>query len=446
MAASLNPALKPFWKERARNRVLYGGRASSKSWDAAGVAIARANYMKTRFLCVRQFQNKIEESVYALLKIQIERFGLSDQFTILNNKIIHNTTGSEFLFYGLWRHIGEIKSIESVDVLWSEESHLLNKEQWEILEPTIRKEGSECWFIFNPNLVTDFVWRRFVVNPPPNTVVRKINYDENPFLSSTMLGIIEAAKQESIDDYNHIYLGEPKAENEYAVIKRSHIVAAIDAHIKLGIEPTGERSGSLDVADQGTDLNAFAARKGILLDHVEAWSGQGGDIYKTVQKAFMLCDNLGIDSFCYDADGLGAGVRGDARIINETRTNPLLAIPYRGSAGVYRPDQCVIEPRKNKDTFANAKAQSWWHLRILFQNTYRAVVEGMTFNPDDIISISSKIDNLENLVTELSQPIYEVNNAGKFVVDKAPEGTDSPNKADAVMMVFAPMLRQLLIK
>lgn len=236
------------------------------------------------------------------------------------------------------------------------------------------------------------------------------------------------------------------ASKEGIIIPSAWVQAAIDAHIKLGIEPTGERSGSLDVADQGTDLNAFAARKGILLDYVEAWSGQGGDIYKTVQKAFRLCDELGIDSFCYDADGLGAGVRGDARIINEDRESPLLAIPFRGSAGVFRPDQSMVEPRKNKDTFANAKAQSWWHLRILFQNTYRAVVEGMEYKPDDIISISSKIADLGGLISELSQPTYDVNNAGKFIVDKAPEGTRSPNKADAVMMVFAPMLRQLLIR
>ena len=77
------------------------------------------------FLCVRQLQNKIEESVYSLLKIQIERFGLQDNFRILDNKIINKVTGSEFLFYGLWRHITEIKSIESIDVLWSEESHAL---------------------------------------------------------------------------------------------------------------------------------------------------------------------------------------------------------------------------------------------------------------------------------------------------------------------------------
>jgi phage terminase large subunit len=99
--AGLNPVLKDFWKTPARNRVLYGGRASSKSWDAAGVAIARAQYTKTRFLCTRQFQNKIEQSVYTVLKTQIERFGLNDKFRILDNKIICITTGSEFVFYEL---------------------------------------------------------------------------------------------------------------------------------------------------------------------------------------------------------------------------------------------------------------------------------------------------------------------------------------------------------
>ncbi|EJD1357995.1 PBSX family phage terminase large subunit, partial [Salmonella enterica] len=36
---TLNPALRNFWTTQARNKVLYGGRSSSKSWDAAGFAI-----------------------------------------------------------------------------------------------------------------------------------------------------------------------------------------------------------------------------------------------------------------------------------------------------------------------------------------------------------------------------------------------------------------------
>ena len=78
--ATLNPCLKSFWEAPARGRVLYGGRISSKSWDAAGFAIFLASNFRVRFLCTRQFQNKIAESVYTLLKIQIERFGLRGEF------------------------------------------------------------------------------------------------------------------------------------------------------------------------------------------------------------------------------------------------------------------------------------------------------------------------------------------------------------------------------
>jgi phage terminase large subunit len=110
--------------------VLYGGRSSSKSWDAAGFAIFLAQAFTVKFLCARQFQNKIEESVYTLLVATIDRYGLRDQFRILESKIIHRRTGSEFIFYGLWRHINEIKSLEGVDICWLEEAHALTPEQW----------------------------------------------------------------------------------------------------------------------------------------------------------------------------------------------------------------------------------------------------------------------------------------------------------------------------
>jgi phage terminase large subunit len=235
MPPSLNPALRDFWKQPARNRVLYGGRDSSKSWDAAGFAVFLAQSCKMRFLCARQFQNKIEESVYTLLKIQIERFGLQANFLVLDNKIICRSTGSEFVFYGLWRSIGEIKSLEGIDVLWIEEAHALTQEQWEILEPTIRKEGSQIWVIFNPKLVTDFVYRKFVTGTPANTVKRKINYDENPFLSDTSRKVIEDLKEKDYDRFLHIYEGQPLQDDETAVIRRSWLQAALDAHLTLDI-------------------------------------------------------------------------------------------------------------------------------------------------------------------------------------------------------------------
>ncbi|WEX75245.1 phage terminase large subunit [Sinorhizobium numidicum] len=60
-----------------------------------------------------------------------------------------------------------------------------------------------------PQLTTDLVYRRFVTNTPPDTIKRQINYYENPFLSSTILKVIEAKRKEDEDEYRHIYLGEP---------------------------------------------------------------------------------------------------------------------------------------------------------------------------------------------------------------------------------------------
>ena len=54
------------------------------------------------------------------------------------------------MFYGLNRHIDEIKSMEGIDICWIEEAHNLTREQWEILNPTLRKQGSQFWLTFNP--------------------------------------------------------------------------------------------------------------------------------------------------------------------------------------------------------------------------------------------------------------------------------------------------------
>lgn len=246
---------------------------------------------------------------------------------------------------------------------------------------------------------------------------------------------------------------DPNASVEGVVIPYEWVKAAVDAHTKLGVEPTGHRIAGNDVADEGRDKNAIAGRHGILLERVEEWSGVNKDIYKSTERVFEFCDLHGYEEFLYDADGLGAGVRGDAREINKKRKaigqHVVVAVPFRGSGGVLKPDDEVFPRRRgekyesikgplNKDFFSNYKAQNWWHLRQLFFNTYRAVVEGASFDPENIISISSKISSLSRLMTELSQPTYEKSETtGKIRINKIPDGTRSPNQGDAVMICYA---------
>lgn len=242
------------------------------------------------------------------------------------------------------------------------------------------------------------------------------------------------------------------------LIPAAWVQAAINAHVKLGLDVSGRSFGAMDVADEGVDKNAFARRRGILCEDVEEWSGKGDDIFGSVQHAFGLADAAGIDTWWYDADGLGAGVRGDARVINQTRkeagNKPHTVEPFRGSGAVYMPERAIPTAsagpggkdrldRKNQDFFANYKAQGWWDLRVRFQRTFRAIEalkrgEANPYKVDDLISLDGSMPNLAKLCGELSQPTYTPNTAGKIVIDKAPEGTKSPNLADAVMILYAP--------
>lgn len=268
------------------------------------------------------------------------------------------------------------------------------------------------------------------------------------------------------------------------LIPSAWVQAAVNAHLKLGIAITGNKRGALDVADEGIDLNAYADRHGILVRDVQAWSGKGDDIFGTVQRAFMLADEADHDGFDYDADGLGAGVRGDARVINEGRPGRALKVePFRGSGAVFEPDKPIPtatprgaakrdnKERLNKDFFQNAKAQAWWSLRVRFQRTFRAVQaydawraaqafpDGapadldayadvapfvLPYDPDDLISLDGAMPELVKLTMELSQPTFSINTVGKVTIDKAPDGTRSPNHGDAVMIAYAPRKRSWL--
>ena len=441
MQPTLNPALKGFWTAPARNRVLYGGRASSKSWDAAGMAIFLAQQCKVRFLCTRQFQNKIEESVYTLLKLRIGQFGLNHKFRILDNKIICTTTGSEFVFYGLWRQIDEVKSMESIDIHWAEEAHLLTEAQWKILDPTIRREGSQHWIIFNPRLATDFVYKRFVQSPPPNTVIRKINYDENPFLSRTMLEVIEAAKAEDYEEFAHIYLGEPLSDDDQSVIRRSWLTAAIDAHKILGVAVLGARRTGFDVADSGADACATVEAYGQLATWSDTWKAKEDELLKSCTRVWTRARDINSE-IIYDAIGVGATAGAKFAELNTANSARIKYEKFFAGGSVRKPDSEYANGVKNKDFFSNIKAQSWWHVAERLKNTYNAVRNGHQFDPEDMIFLDSTMPNIDNLIDELTTPKKDYDQAGRVKVeskkDLSKRDIASPNLADAFIMAFLP--------
>jgi phage terminase large subunit len=210
------PETLEFLFHPARYKVLYGGRGGAKSWGVARALLIQGAQSPLRILCAREFQNSIGDSVHHLLRTQIEALKL-DNFYQIQNASITGINGTEFVFAGLRNNTSRIKSFEAIDRAWIEEAQTVSKSSWKDLMPTIRKDGSEIWITFNPELETDETYQRFVVNPPTDAIVRKVNWTENPFFNAVL-------EQERLDDlkrdpvaYRNIWEGECRSTLEGAI-------------------------------------------------------------------------------------------------------------------------------------------------------------------------------------------------------------------------------------
>lgn len=441
---TMNWALRGFWEAVARHKVLYGGRASSKSHDAAGHAIYLAANFCVKFMCARQFQNRISESVYTLLKDKINNSPHRNEFEILKTSIRHRITGSEFMFYGIARNLEEIRSAEGIDILWLEEAHYLTEVQWQVIEPTIRKDGSQIWLIFNPDEFTDFVYQNFVVNPPESTICREINWRENPYLSQTMLKVIYDYYKREPESARYIYGGMPKMGEDKSVIPLKYVLAAIDAHTKLGWKPGGQKTIGFDVADDGEDKNATVESHGNIVMAADEWQGLEDQLLKSCTTVYnqAVIANANI---VWDSIGVGAFAGSKFADLNAESKRKVVYEPFNAGGAVENPKGAYMKlPHvviTNGEHFSNIKAQKWDEVAIRFRKTFEAIEKGVKHPVDELISLNSETLGaamLKKIQLELASPHKDIDKMGKFKVESKEDlrdrGIKSPNVADALIM------------
>lgn len=206
------PKLKNLFRPH-RYKVLYGGRGSAKSWSVARALLVLGSNKKLRILCTREIQKSIKDSVHKLLKDQIESIPHLAGFYDVLETTIRGKNGTEFLFAGLSNLTKDsIKSYEGVDIVWCEEAHSITKGSWDTLIPTIRKEGSEIWITFNPELDSDETYVRFVKNTPPDTFLVFINYHDNKWFPSVLeQERLHCQATQPEEEYNNIWEGHCRA-------------------------------------------------------------------------------------------------------------------------------------------------------------------------------------------------------------------------------------------
>jgi phage terminase large subunit len=314
--------------EPNRYKVLYGGRGGAKSWAIADALIVKAWEKPTLILCTRELQRSIKESVHKLLSDRIEANGFASQYEVLNNEI-RGKNGSRFIFAGLRHNITEIKSTEGVDVCWAEEAEKITDESWKNLIPTIRKPGSEIWISFNPRLITDATYQRFVLNPPPDAWVQKVSWRDNPWFPDVLVREMEYLKSKDYEEYMHVWEGELKMFADGAIYRKQLEKARKDGRVtSIPVENGVEVHTFWDLGRNDETAIWFMQNVGREYRFVDYYSARFEDIE---HFARVLKDKgylYGTHYMPHDAEAQMLGMKANRRVLFEQAgVKPVEVVP-----------------------------------------------------------------------------------------------------------------------
>lgn len=226
------PEWSQFLNSPSRYKVAYGGRGSGKSWAFAMMLLLQGIKSPQRVLCAREVQRSLKDSVHQLLTDQIEKMGLSAFYEITDSEI-RGKNGTLILFAGLHNNsVATVKSFEGVTRCWVEEAQTVSKKSWDILIPTIRAPDSEIWITFNPDLDTDETYKRFVLNPPTNAAIKKVNWDQNPWFPDTLKDEKDQLRERDFDSYLNVWEGHTRQMLDGAVYANELRKAQEDKRIR----------------------------------------------------------------------------------------------------------------------------------------------------------------------------------------------------------------------
>ena len=417
-------------------KVIYGGRASGKTWAICTALAVQMHQSNIRVVVAREHLASIRKSAKPELEDAIVRARIKGDFLFLRDRIVCARTGSECWFISLSTASEEdIRGLSGIDRCWVEEAHRMSHSSWGLLKRTIRKDGSEIWFTFNPKNRYDPVYKDFVLKKNPRAWVHKVNYTENPWFP-------DRSERDRLDDlrddpqmYAHWWLGETDdASAERKVLPYAMLQKCVDAWDRRP-PADGLVHAGLDVADTGADRNAYAARRMAELFHVERWSAK--TVGETARRVDQLCIANAAARLYFDAGGPGSGVRSHL-IDMEARSYAWNAVHFGGK--VLAEEVTFIRGVTNKQYFFNRAAQMGWGVRIRANFTIR-LLDGDAVPLDRCLFINPAIPRLEDIMAQCAQPEWQ-DDTGKLRIKKQPHEPlqpkpPSPDSYDATILAFS---------
>lgn len=240
------PKLAPIYTAMHRYIVLYGGRGGGKSFEVARCIVIRilSTTEVVRVLCCREIQKSIKDSVHYLFVAAIYDLGAEDYFYItahaISLKAVNRVNKSEIFFAGI-RNLAntyQLKSYADIDICWIEEAAEVSQDSWDILRPTIRKQGSQIIMTFNPTKADAPTYKYFVTDEilEDERLLINVNYWDNPYISETLLKEMELMKKNDYERYLHHWEGQPLTMSYAAIFRNKFEVKPVKFYTQEGID------------------------------------------------------------------------------------------------------------------------------------------------------------------------------------------------------------------
>lgn len=466
--------LEPMLLKHKKYKAMFGGRAGTKSRFAQDTMSGDINSCGSKVYVLRERMKSLKESIYAGINKSIKDLNLNGFLPVPSHWEIRHKTGGVFTFGGM-QNIIDMKGSSNYKYFLMEESARTKQGTIDTLGPTLRDTpGAELWYIWNPESFTDAMSQEFIVPyqaaldrdgyyEDEYHLIIKVGHADNPWFKYDESLIQEYEKdcgkvsdgRMSKSRFNHIWEGHFNDSVDTSVITEDWFDACIDSHKKLGFDVIGNRIASLDPSDVGKDADGYAERHGVVFTDIDEIDAENGN--RAFDIASRRAKDFGADAFGWDGDGIGAMLRDQAeKNFRGTKTQIYM---YKGSTAVHHPNALfkaentnvnMKEERKNKDVFANKKAQNITSFAERVYRTYEAVVLGKYHDPETLVSFDSstiKSNMLQKLRAEACKvplkPADTIKFYGKDELRKGiimPDGNrvviPSPNLFDACVLSF----------
>lgn len=469
--------LEPFILKHKKNKMLFGGRGGMKTRFAFNVhsSCVHSNAAKTYVL--RERMTSLKESVFSGIENNIKKMGLGGFLSVPSRWEIRNVNSGKFVFGGM-KNILDMKGASDFRFFLMEEAEETSQNTIDTLGPTLRDvDNTELWYLWNTGSSQDAMSKEFItpyqadldkfgIYEDEYHLIAKLTYKDNPWFlyDESLRQELEKDRQKvekgimSQSRFDGIWEGKFNDDVTSSVIREDWFKSCIDAHKKLGFEARGAITVGGDPSDIGTDPFGYAARKGVVFYDIDEVEGEDGN--RKMDEACKRAIHQGVDTFMYDADGLGATLRDNVSLSFAGKNTNIVA--YKGSTSVHHPEaQFKSETAnlsrqsdnlKNKDALKNKKAQNTISLAERIYRTHQAITDPdkRYQDPDTLISFDSesiKPEMMEKLKAEACKTPIKPGSTVQFYTKPElrsgivmPDGKrlkiPSPNLFDAVVLSF----------